>query len=102
MSIKKQYLKSKPVCKVTFCLPKEAARSATQVNIVGEFNDWDVRATPMKKLKNGNFTVTLDLEAGREYQYRYLIDEKYWENDWCADNYVRAPFGNSDNSVVIV
>ena len=102
MSIKKQYLKSKPVCKVTFCLSKEAARSANQVYIVGEFNGWNVRAAPMKKLKNGNFTITLDLEAGREYQFRYLVDEKYWENDWCADNYVRSPFGTSDNSVVIV
>ena len=56
----------------------------------------------MKKLKNGDFTVTLDLETDREYQFRYLVDEKYWENDWCADDYVRSPFGTSDNSVVIV
>ncbi len=51
MSIKKQYLKKQAVCKVTFCLPREAARSANQVYIVGEFNDWNVHATPMKKLK---------------------------------------------------
>jgi len=62
MSIKKQYLKSKPVCKVTFRLPEDTAGSAESANIVGEFNDWNIYATPMRKLKNGSFTVTIDLE----------------------------------------
>jgi 1,4-alpha-glucan branching enzyme len=61
MSIKKQYLKSKPVCKVTFRLPEEAAKSVRSANIVGEFNDWGIHANPMRKLKNGSFTVTIDL-----------------------------------------
>ena len=69
---------------------------------MGEFNGWDVYATPMKKLKDGSFTVTLDLEKGRTYQFRYLIDETRWENDWEADKYVPTPFGNIENSVVIV
>ena len=101
MSFKKQYLKNKPVCKVTFKLPKEAAKSAGKVTIVGEFNHWDTEATPMKKLKDGSFTVTLDLEKDREYQYRYLIDGTRWENDWKADKYVPSG-GGSDNSVVVV
>jgi hypothetical protein len=40
--MKKQYLKSKPVCKVTFRLAGEAAGSAGSANIVGEFNDWNI------------------------------------------------------------
>jgi 1,4-alpha-glucan branching enzyme len=102
MSVSKRYLRTKPVGKVTFRLPKEAVKSAKQVFLVGEFNGWNATATPMKKLKNGDFTVTVDLEAGREYQYRYLIDGLIWENDWKADKYAPSPYAQVDNSVVIV
>ena len=102
MSLKKQFLKSKPICKVTFRLPSEAAKDANTVHIVGDFNNWDIYATPLKKLKDGSFTVTLDLEKDKEYQFRYLIDENTWENDWSADKYVPTPFGNAENSVVVV
>ena len=102
MSLKKQFLKSRAVCKVTFKLSREAAREAETVHVVGEFNNWDVYAAPMKSLKNGSFTVTIDLERGREYQFRYLVDETRWENDWDADKYLPSHFGNCENSVVVV
>ena len=38
MSVQKQYLKTKSVCKVTFNLPKDVARSAGSVYLVGDFN----------------------------------------------------------------
>jgi 1,4-alpha-glucan branching enzyme len=100
--IKKQYLKSGNVCKVTFRLSGLAARDANNASIVGDFNNWSIYAHPMRKLKSGDFTATLELETGNEYQFRYLIDESRWENDWNADKYVKSPFGDSDNSVVIV
>ncbi len=56
----------------------------------------------MKKQKNGDYTISLDIEPGREYQFRYFIDESKWENDWNADKYVKTLYGDSDNSVVIV
>lgn len=102
MTLTKRYLKSKPVCKVTFRLTKLAAQSAAHVHLVGEFNQWNILATPMKRLKNGGFTLTLDLEPNRAYQYRYLVDQVRWENDENADKYVPTPFGDCDNSVVIV
>ena len=66
MSLKKKFLKSKPVCKVTFSLPKEQAKEAGKVTVVGEFNDWDTAATPLRRQKDGSFRTTLDLEAGRD------------------------------------
>lgn len=102
MSLKKRFLKGRPVCKVTFNIPQEAAEDATAVHVVGEFNNWDVYATPMKRLKDGSFTVTVDLDRGAEYQFRYLIDETIWENDWNADKYVPSHYGNCENSVVVV
>ncbi|MDD3619138.1 MAG: isoamylase early set domain-containing protein [Desulfobulbaceae bacterium] len=100
MAIKKRYLKSKPVCKVTFSLPKEAAGPAKTVCIVGDFNNWKKKGNSLRKLKNGSFKIDLDLPSGREYQFRYLIDNSRWENDWAADKYVPGPYG--DNSVVDV
>ena len=100
MSIKKQYLKTKPVCKVTFRIPEDIGSFAGTAHVVGEFNDWDFFSTPMKKLKSGAFTATLNLEKGREYQFRYLLDNKSWENDANADKFVATPFGDSENSVI--
>ncbi len=101
MGIKKQYLKTKPVCKTTFILEKDAVNSAKNVFLVGEFNDWDPQATPLKKSKTGEFKVTIELESGKEYQFRYLVDGSVWQNDWNADKYIAGPFGD-DNSVVIL
>ena len=99
--IKKEYLKSRPGCKVTFRLPKDAAPQAQKVNIAGDFNNWDKDHTTMKQLKNGDFTITLELEKGREYRFRYLIDNRRWENDWFADKYVPNLFGGDDSVVVV-
>jgi hypothetical protein len=99
---KKRYSKVKPLCKVTFVLPGIAAPAAANVCIVGDFNNWSITENPMKRLKCGDFTITLDLAPGREYQFRYLIDECRWENDWNADRYVASHYGDSENSVVIV
>ena len=102
MSVKKQYLKSKPECKVTFSLPKEAVGKAKKVTLVGEFNNWNKTNTPLKKMKDGSVSVSLNLKTGREYQYRYLIDGKTWENDWAADRYVASSIPGVENSVVVV
>lgn len=96
--LKKQYLKSKPVCKVTFYMPAEI--EAESVYLVGDFNNWDEEATPMEKLKDGRFKVTLLLDTQSEYQFRYLVDKAEWHNDWEADKYVPNPF-SGDNSVVV-
>jgi starch synthase/alpha-amylase len=63
-------------------------------------NNWTFFSTPMKKIKSGAFTATLDLEKGREYQFRYLLDKKNWENDAGADKFAPSPFGDSENSVI--
>ncbi|NVK56170.1 MAG: isoamylase early set domain-containing protein [Alteromonadaceae bacterium] len=102
MSLKKQYLKSKPVCKVTFKLKASEAGSASTAKLIGDFNAWDIAAEPMKKLKNGDFTQTLNLPADAEYQFRYLLDDTTWENDWDADGYQPSPVSLDDNSVVRV
>ena len=102
MSIRKQYLKSRPVCKVTFRISEDMGKTAKSAHIVGEFNNWTLFSTPMKKLKSGAFTTTIELEPGREYQFRYLLDKKKWKNERDADKSAPTPYGDSDNSIILI
>ena len=98
---KKTAPKVSSTTKVTFTLPKEAVQTAKTVAVVGEFNNWDiVNGVELKKQKDGSFSTTLELEAGKEYQYRFLINGEVWENAWDAPKYVETPFG-AFNSVVL-
>jgi len=102
MSLAVHYLKSRPIAKVTFRLPSEAAPNAAFVHLVGDFNGWDESATPMTRLKDGSFKVVLNLDKDHSYRFRYLIDGETWENDWDVEAYEPHPFGDGDNSVVEV
>ncbi len=96
MAIKKQYLKSKPVCKVTFTVP---AKEAKRVAVIGSFNNWDTSASKLRKLKNGTFKGSIDLAKNANYEFRYLIDSKY-TNDEQADSYVWNNYAGAENAVL--
>ena len=97
--LKKSYTKTGRVCRVTFRLPAEV--NAESAALCGEFNNWDQTANPMKILKSGDFSVTVSLEAGRHYRFRYYLDEERWENDWEADAYLPNIFGSEDSVVEV-
>ena len=96
MAVSKKYLKSKPVCKVTFELQDIDAEN---VAVVGSFNDWDGSATPLKKFKNGKYKTTLDLETYKSYEFRYIADGSYM-NDSEADSYSYNEFAATENCVL--
>jgi 1,4-alpha-glucan branching enzyme len=96
--IKKAPIKEKGLVRVTFELPSTVW--AERVNLVGEFNDWDTMSTPMTRRRaDANWKAIVELETGRRYRFRYLVDGKQWLNDWHADEFVENPYG-SDDSVV--
>jgi 1,4-alpha-glucan branching enzyme len=99
---KKQYLKTKNVCRVRFKLHKKVIGPAEKVNLVGDFNNWNESAGAMTKLKNGDFSTVLDLDLERSYQFRYLVDGTRWINDESADIYLPSPFQGEDNSVITI
>jgi hypothetical protein len=84
--------------KVTFTLPKEAVENAETVAVLGDFNNWQ-SGESLKKQKDGSFKASIELEKGRTYEYRFLIDGTKWENDWNAEAYKPTAFG-AYNSVV--
>ena len=97
MAIKKQYLKSKPVCKVTFTVPAEDAK---KVAVVGDFNNWKAnKASALKKQKNGNFKGTLDLPKEGSFEFKYIIDGNY-VNEPEADRYQWNDFAGGENAVL--
>ena len=78
--------------------------NATRVSVVGDFNQWNADATPMRRIENSNaWTVTVPLSAGR-HLYSFLAVGADGEK-WLADpNAPAAPddgFGQR-NSVIIV
>ena len=101
MSLKKQFDEKNHVCKVTFTMTKETADTAKHINLAGDFNNWDMESIPMKKIKGGGFSASVNLIQGREYEFKYLIDGKIWLNEPEADMLVPNVF-LSKNSVVIV
>ena len=84
-------------CKVTFEVPSEVG--ATTAHVCGDFNDLSPTAMPMKRRKDGSLAATVALEAGRQYRFRYLLDDDRWENDWAADAYVPNDFGGDDSVI---
>lgn len=100
--LKKAYSKTKQICAVTFSLPIDATYGGQDIRVVGEFNDWSWENGLVMKKGKTEYTATLELPTGRNYEFRYLIDNSHWENDWAADAYVPSPFDGIDNSVISV
>ena len=96
MAIKKQFLKSKPICKVTFSLD---APEAGKVAVVGDFNGWDPKAGALKKLKGGTFKGNFNLPTGNSYEFRYLVDGSF-TNDGQADRLQWNDNGGTENGVL--
>jgi len=102
MSIQKEYITDTEICLVKFHLPPDPDNSSKKIYVVGDFNDWDRKQTPMIKGEDGIYSATVELKLGNEYQFRYLIDETHWENDNEADKQVLSQYPDSQNSVVVI
>ena len=101
MSLKKHFDAKKHIYKVTFTLAKDVANSSKRVKLVGDFNNWDIGSTPMTKIKSGDYAVSIDLEEGKEFQFRYFIEGLGWLNEKEADKQVLNKY-STENSVVVL
>jgi len=77
------------------------APRASQVAVVGDFNGWDTRATPMRKLASGaTWTAAIPVREGR-YAYAFVIDGRTWMPDPAAPLAPGDGFGH-ESSVLVV
>lgn len=97
MSISKQFLKSKPECKITFSVE---AKEASSVVVAGSFNNWNPKKLPLKKRKDGVFKGTLNLPINNSFEFKYLVDGKQWINDDEADQLIWNDFAGSENGLI--
>jgi len=67
---------------------------AREVFLVGSFNNWEPRTTPMRRDAFGDWSVELELPPG-EYRYRLVVDGE-WRDDPSAPQTAQNPFGGYD------
>lgn len=91
--IQKKTINGGQQAEVVFMLPAELAIG--RLAVVGEFNDWDPMATPMRRRKDV-VTAAAILETGRRYQFRYLREDGEWINDEAADAFEPNNFGTTN------
>jgi predicted flap endonuclease-1-like 5' DNA nuclease len=68
--------------KITFTLPAANIIGAEECVLLGEFNNWNLeKGFYLQKQTDGSMTTEVELAAGRDYQYRYLLSNGRWVND---------------------
>lgn len=97
--LKKNYSATGKFCKVTFKYPNE--EQCESAVLAGDFNNWSLEEHPMRRLKDGSFSLTISLPAGEDYAFRYVMDGSVWVNDPLADRYEANEYGE-ENSIVAV
>ena len=103
MAISKKYSQDKKVCRVTFTLSKEICENFDEICVVGDFNNWDPHQYKFShKHSDGSSSIEIVLQAGNEYQFRYLCDGQTWLNESEADKQVLTHYGDSKNSVIVI
>ena len=88
---------------ITFSLPLEALGEATEALLLGDFNNWNPENAPVLTVQaDGILKTNILLEPGKTYEYRFLLNDGRWVNDWAALGYVYKPELNAENSVITI
>jgi hypothetical protein len=70
------------------------------VALVGDFNDWDPRATPLRPSADGLWTVVIPLRPGR-YHYTFVVDGTRWRQDPSAPQSLEDDFGTPTSVITV-
>jgi len=76
------------------------APSARSVALVGDFNNWNRHATPLRASGEGAWTVSVPLQPGK-HEYAFVLDGQHWSADPHAAFKVADDFG-TESSIVAV
>ncbi len=87
--------------KVLFSLAPEFVANASDGILVGEFNNWNIEeGIHLQKQEDGSMKAELVLTAGKTYEYRYLLNDGRWVNDYNEKKFSDV-FGNSVENCVL-
>lgn len=79
------------------------APGAQTVSLAGDFNGWDMNATPLSdENHDGVWTIELPLKAGRVYKYMFVIDGSKWVPDPSARRSIDDGFGGKDSVLDLI
>ncbi len=84
---------------VTFALAVD--ETPKPVSVVGDFNQWDPLATPLRKRSNGTRSARVDLGTDGVTRFKYLAEGGEWFNDPDAHGFEVNEYGEV-NSVIDV
>jgi 1,4-alpha-glucan branching enzyme len=96
--LKREATKNGKQVKVTFVVPDNPDH--TRISVVGEFKNWDPEATRLIRRANKTRSVSVTLDAGKQYSFRYRTEDGEWFNDEAADGYVDNEHG-TQNCLII-
>jgi 1,4-alpha-glucan branching enzyme len=65
--------------RVTFALPVE--QPAAAVSVVGDFNEWNPFAHPLRVRANRTRSASVTVPSGSTLRFRYLAEGGRWFND---------------------
>lgn len=69
--------------KISFVLPSERAEGITEGVVLGDFNNWNPEeGIYLQKQEDGSLVAEMYLTPGKTYQYRYLLSDGRWVNDF--------------------
>ncbi len=76
------------------------APRASSVTLSGDFNDWDLEATPMTRTSSGEWVTTVKLVPGR-YEYTFVVDGDKWVPDPAAPPSLFDDFGGTSSTITV-
>ena len=68
--------------------------------VVGDFNDWDPAATPLRRASDGVWSVTRAAPPGR-YRYTFIVDGTRWRRDPAAPPALGDDFGTPTSVITV-
>lgn len=70
------------------------------VALVGDFNDWDPAATPLRPASDSLWSVVIPLQPGR-YRYTFIVDGTRWHPDPSAPRALEDDFGTPTSVITV-
>ena len=99
--ITKQKISKTKDCKVKVTFKMPSLEGCNCLYLLGRFNNSNESVYRMQRAEDATWSLTLELESGRDYQYRFRTDNGIWHTDPGAKSYVPNHEG-ADSSVVHV